>query len=112
VLPRWSGWWDEEVGQLFPTPAVQRACAAEMRRLPLRYFESCIDGTGWDELRSAYLAFGDGYADERDRAAAAGWPSATMENAEHLHLLVDPEGVATQVEDLITALTGARPSAI
>jgi hypothetical protein len=103
VLPPWSGWWDD-VGALFPTLAVQRACEAQMRRLPLRYFEDSIDGTGWDQLPSAYLAFGDGYAAERDRATAAGWPSATVENAAHLHLLIDPDDVASQLECLIAAI--------
>ncbi|HEX3823489.1 MAG TPA: hypothetical protein VHV79_03365 [Mycobacteriales bacterium] len=37
-----------------------------MRPLPLRYFLDVIDGTGYDALPSAYLAFGEQYADERE----------------------------------------------
>jgi hypothetical protein len=104
VLPPWSEWWDGDVSHLFPTPAVRRACEAQMRRLPLSYYEDHVDGTGCDRTPSAYLAFGDGYADERERAAAAGWPSVTVEDAHHLHMLVDPDGVAAQVDALIAAI--------
>jgi hypothetical protein len=107
MLPPWSKWWDDDVSFLFPTPEVQRASEEQMRRLPLSYFEDHIDGTGWDELPSAYLAFGDGYTSERDRAATAGWPTAMVENAAHLHLLVDPDGVASQIETLIDAIGSA-----
>jgi hypothetical protein len=104
VLPPWSGWWDGDLNVLYPNRAAQLACEAEMRRLPLSYFTDLIDGSGYDELPSAYLAFGDGYAEECARAAAAGWPTLTVTNAEHLHLLVDPAGVAAQIDDLIAAL--------
>lgn len=106
ALPPWSRWWDGDgLGDLFPTAAAQCTCEAEMRRLPLRYFESLVDGTGWDAVASAYLAFGDGYAAERDRAAAADWPTATIEGAQHLHMLVDPAGVAQRLENLLAAIS-------
>jgi hypothetical protein len=104
ILPPWNLWWDEDIAPLFPTPDVRRACEAEMRRFPLCYFEDRLDGTGWDAMPSAYLAFGGAYAAEHDRAAAAGWPALTLDHAEHLHMLVDPDGVAAQIVDLLAAL--------
>lgn len=104
TLPPWGKWWSDDISYLFPSPEVQQACVAEMRRLPLSYFQDLVDGTGWDETPSAYLAFGDGYATERERAAAAGWPTGTIGGAEHLHLLVDPDGVASQIERLLDDL--------
>jgi hypothetical protein len=104
LLPPWNLWWDGDLSHLFPTRAVQRVCEAEMRRLPVSYFEDCIDGTGWDEFPSAYLAFGEAYAAERDRAVAAGWPTVTMKDAEHLQMLMDPDGVVSQIETLMAAL--------
>jgi hypothetical protein len=104
MLPPWIRWWEEDLSFLFPTRAAQLAGEAEMRRLPLSYFSDLIDGTGCDELPSAYLAFGDGYAEECARAEAAGWPTLTMPDAEHLHLLVDPAGVAVHVDQLIAAI--------
>jgi pimeloyl-ACP methyl ester carboxylesterase len=100
LLPSWNLWWGEDIGELFPTRAMQRACESEMRRLPLSYFEDHIDGTGWDEIPSAYLAFGEAYADERNRAAVDGWPSVTLEEAGHLQMLLDPVGVASQIDSL------------
>ena len=34
----------------------------EMRRLPIDYFKDSVDGTGWADVPSAYLAFGEVYA--------------------------------------------------
>jgi hypothetical protein len=104
LLPPWHAWWDDDLAQLFPSDAIRRACEAEMRRLPLAYFRDRVDGDGWDRLPSAYLAFGTTYAAERERAAAAGWPTATIDGAEHLHMLVDPDHVAAEVARLMRSI--------
>lgn len=104
LLPLWSDWWDDDVGYLFPSPESRRRCESEMRRLPLSYFSSDIDGTGWDSLPSAYLAFGDVYAAERNSSVEAGFPVATIESAAHLHMLIDPAAVARHIEQLLAGL--------
>jgi pimeloyl-ACP methyl ester carboxylesterase len=103
ILPPWCDWWDQDIRHLFPDDGSRRQCESEMRRLPLDYFRSDVDGTGWDDLPSAYLAFGDVYAAERERASHAGFPTATIDAAEHLHQLISPEDVARRIDQLVQA---------
>ena len=51
-----------------------------------------------------YLAFGNGYADQRDLAAGRGWPVATLDDVGHLAPLVAPARVATALIDVIERL--------
>jgi hypothetical protein len=104
LLPRWSDWWDDDIGVLFPSEASRRTCESEMRRLPLDYFRDAVDGAGWSKLSSAYLAFGDTYAAERNRASEVGFPTTRINDAEHLHMLIDPTGVAREITQLVTEL--------
>jgi hypothetical protein len=103
-LPPWNRWWNEDISHLFPSRATQGACEAEMRRLPLSYFQDSINGDGVDVLPSAYLAFGNQYAPEGQLCAAAGWPVVTVDTADHLHMLIDPDGVAAHVLSLLAAI--------
>jgi hypothetical protein len=97
MLPPWSQWWGESISTLFPTRESRERAAAEMRRLPLRYFLD--DVTGMEELRvpAAYLAFGDTYAQERATAESDGWPVATLPG-DHLLMMIRPGDVATKVQ--------------
>jgi hypothetical protein len=107
LLPPWTRWWDADVSVLFPSDAVQREVEREQRRLPLAYFEQAAPvPPGWDLLPGAYLAFGDTYAAERVDAEGRGWPVATLPG-EHLHMLIDPAGVAAALETLLAQI--ARP---
>lgn len=72
--------------------------------LPLDYFKDDVDGTGWEDVPSAYLSFGDVYAPERERARTLGLTVATIAGAEHLHMLMDPTAVADSVEQLLETL--------
>jgi hypothetical protein len=105
VLPPWSRWWsDDELAGAFPNQATREAVAAEEARLPLAYFEATVPSPpGWQDRPVGYLAFGDTYASERDEAERRGWPVEQLDG-EHLHLLVDPEGVATALIRLLTRL--------
>jgi hypothetical protein len=58
---------------------------------------------GWETLPTAYLAFGDTYAEERSTAERRHWPVRTLPG-EHLHLLVDPEAVTDALLELIAGL--------
>jgi len=105
VLPVWTSWWDgEDLSELFPDAVTRAAVEAEQVRLPLAYFEDSVASpTGWADLPCAYLAFGDAYAEERADAEARGWPTATLPG-EHLHPLVDPDGVAEALVGLLGRL--------
>jgi hypothetical protein len=104
LLPPWTRWWDADVSRLFPSGAVRAEVEREQRRLPLSYFEKLVSvPSDWDDLPAAYLAFGDTYDAERRDARGRGWPVATLPG-QHLHMLVDPAGVADAIGTLLTAL--------
>lgn len=105
LLPPWTQWWEpSDLGSLFPDEVARRRVEAGQPRLPLAYFHSSLDvPAGWSDLPSAYLAFGDTYAEERDRAAAWGWPVATLAG-QHLHMMVVPDEVADAVTGLLQRL--------
>lgn len=105
LLPRWTDWWDDVDG-LFPDARTQAAVERGQPRLPLSYFESRIPAPrGWAERPSAYLAFGDTYADEIGFARQQGWPVTTVTGG-HLHALHDPAGVAAEILRLARLVVG------
>ncbi len=55
---------------------------------------------GWDNKPSAYLAFGDTYNAELAEAVTRGWKVNALPG-NHLHMLIDPEGVATALDGLL-----------
>ena len=54
------------------------------------------------------MAFGETYAVQRDEAARRRWPVATLQGT-HLHLLTDPDEVATELLALIDRLEVDSP---
>jgi hypothetical protein len=105
LLPRWTRWWSEaDVAGLFPDDAARAAVEAEQLRLPLAYFDDEVPSpAGWSGLPAAHLSFGDTYEAERDEAHRRGWPVERIDG-EHLHMLVDPEGVAEALTRLLRTL--------
>lgn len=105
LLPGWTHWWpEEEVAALFPDAATRAAVESEQSRLPLAYFEAAVPSpSGWRAVPAAYLAFGEGYARERAEAERRGWPTRTLDGG-HLHMLVDPDGVAEVLVGLLDEL--------
>lgn len=108
VLAPWTQWWnDTDVGELFPSRAVRDRVEAGQPRVPLAYFRGCLPAApGWDDTPGAYLAFGDTYADERQRAETRHWPVRTLPGR-HVHMLMEPEEVAGAVTELL-GLLGIR----
>jgi hypothetical protein len=105
LLPPWTQWWDEDISGLFPSEDVRAMIERGQPRLPLSYFaEQVTVPDGWDARPGAYLAFGDTYAQERAQAAARGWPVRTMAG-EHLHMLMDPAGVADEIAALVSVIS-------
>jgi hypothetical protein len=105
LLPPWTRWWDDLDG-IFPDPTSRESVEQGQPRLPLSYFEARLPvPEGWSERPSAYLAFGDTYADEIAFARAQGWPVTTMAGR-HLHALHDPEGVGAEILRLARLAVG------
>ncbi|RLV49037.1 hypothetical protein D9V37_10690 [Nocardioides mangrovicus] len=99
LLPPWTRWWDD-VDALFPDAPARRAVEAEQPRLPLTWFDQEVDvPPAWAEVPSAYLAFGDTYAEETALARSLSWPVVVIDGA-HLHMLHDPAGVAAAIVSL------------
>jgi hypothetical protein len=105
LLPPWTQWWPPgDIEAVLPDPRLRSALAAEARRLPISYFDGTVSTPpGWESVPAAYVAFGDTYAEERAEAERRGWPVETMEG-QHLHMMVDPGGVAAVVARLIDVL--------
>lgn len=98
-LPPWTQWWPEEdVAVLFPDTAARARVEAAQPRLPLSYFSGQVPAAPLD-MPCGYLAFGETYAEEITRAEQSGWPVVRMDGR-HLHLLVDPVGVAAEIRRL------------
>ncbi|WP_278234602.1 hypothetical protein [Isoptericola sp. AK164] len=105
LLPPWPSWWPrEEVRRLLPDDDTLDRLRAEAPRLPVTYVESSVEvPAGWERDRLAYLAFGDTYAAETRRAEESGWPTATLPGG-HLHMLRDPDDVATSLAGLLARI--------
>ena len=105
MLPLWTQWWDEaDVAGIFPDAQTRQRVEREQQRLPLSYFEeSLLVPPGWDEHPAAYLAFGETYAAERQGAERRGLPVNTL-RGEHLHMLQNPDEVATALISLVRRL--------
>lgn len=101
LLPPWTRWWSDP-SALFPDEESRAAVEAAQPRLPLSYFTSRVAvPAGWAERPSAYLAFGETYAEEAAFARAHGWP-LTVLPGRHLHQLVAPHEVAAAIRDLVS----------
>lgn len=102
VLPPWTHWWSaDEVRALVPDQEMLRRVAAEQSPVPWTYLASTVQvPDGWDDVRGAYVAFGDTYAADAAEARTRGWPVRRMAGR-HLHMLVDPTAVASAVTDVV-----------
>lgn len=100
-LPPWTQWWDEsDVAELFGDSAVRARVEAEQPRMPLGYYDHLPPAPqGWDRRPCAYLWFAEPYDMNAQRATASAWPTMHLPG-KHLHLVVDPEAVATAVLEL------------
>jgi len=105
LLPVWTEWWEpDQLAGLFPSDDVRAEVEREQQRLPLSYFCASVDvPSGWDSAPGAYLSFGGTYEDELRDAANRRWPTATLDGG-HLHMLVAPDAVATEVSRLLGQL--------
>lgn len=109
VLPPWTRWWDDaDVAALFPDAETRAGVESDQPRMPLAYFGSRLEvPSGWLDLPAAYIAFGDTYAEEILRAERRRWPVATLAGR-HLHMLMEPDSVASTLVDMLAALEVER----
>jgi pimeloyl-ACP methyl ester carboxylesterase len=101
-LPPWTSWWDHaDVDALFPDAEVRARVEAEQRRMPRAYWDHPPPAaTGWERRTPcAYIWFGVPYDIAAEQASARGWPTRHVPG-NHLHMLVDPNAVASAVLDL------------
>ena len=106
IVPPWPRWWPEEaVAAQFPDEATRALVSREAGALPLAFFEESLPPMppSWGARRAGYLLFSEGYVETAREAQARGWPVREV-SGEHLHMLVDPAGVATALTDLATEL--------
>jgi hypothetical protein len=105
ILPRWGNWWPDDItATLYPDTATRERVAAEEPELPIAFYEeSVFVPAGWSRRPCAYLRFSDAYEAEADKARRLHWPTLHVAG-EHLHMLVDPTGVANGICDLAEKL--------
>ncbi|MEP7021006.1 MAG: hypothetical protein ABI808_10165 [Pseudonocardiales bacterium] len=98
LLPPWTSWWDEaDVVDLFPNASVRAEVEAEQPRIPLAYYDHLPPAPdGWALPPCGYIWFGAPYDKGAEQTAQCGWPTAHLPGG-HLHMLVDPDAVATAV---------------
>jgi len=97
-LPPWTSWFDEaDVAPMLPDREVREIVEAEQPRLPLSYYEQQVPvPAGWDGQPCGYLLFGPPYEEVANEAAARGWAVERIPG-QHLHQVVDPDGVAERI---------------
>ena len=107
LLPPWTEWFQSrQLDALFPNASTRFHIEAQQPQLPLAFLDAELSvEDGWDRTPASYLAFGATYASDLDRARALGWPVLQLDGL-HLHMLVDPGGVA----DAIIQLLGSVPN--
>ncbi len=100
-LPPWSEWFGEEaVAEILPDETVRRRFLADLRPVPVAYLEEPTPVfPGWPDAPCAYIQLSPAYDPEAQAARASGWRVETLE-AGHLHMLVDPHGVAEKILEL------------
>lgn len=104
-LPRWTDWWPErDVASMLPDPGVRAAVVADQPRLPIDFYEQTLPvPDSRSSVRCAYLQFTSAYDPDAARARSLEWPTALI-RGEHLHQVVDPDGVASSMLELIDGL--------
>ena len=81
--------------------------AGEACPVPLAVFEEDLPPVpdSWRSCHPAYLRFSEPYQEQADEAAQRGWPVRELPG-QHLHMLVDPAGVATAITVLAADTVG------
>lgn len=109
----WPFWWSPaDRDSVFPSARWRAEVERRAPRLPAALLSAAVVVPPIAGTRSAYVSFGDTYQADRQRAVDAGWPTLRLDGG-HLHLMVDPVGVAAALLSLArrAGLTAADPDA-
>ncbi len=103
MLPPWPSWWpDGVIESLCPDVALRERFVDECPAVPRSMFSTPVPAPPVD-LPSAFLAFGEGYADQSAIAEQRGWPVAKLP-LNHLAPMVAPGEVAAALAALCESL--------
>jgi hypothetical protein len=106
LLPGWTAWWPpEDLEDVVPQEWLRVLEQSQPRLFPAFLLNDPPAPADWGGQRAGYLALGDGYRAEAETARGLGWPVRELQ-AGHLHLVVDPEQVASEVHLLIAGIFG------
>ncbi len=103
-LPPWTEWWPEaDVSPMFPDEHTRRTISREQPQLPLSYYEQLVEvPDDWDRDPCHYIVFGPPYDEIAEEASRREWPVVSVPGL-HLHMVVDPETVASALETVAGA---------
>jgi hypothetical protein len=102
---RFPGWSDRDLAPIVPDPAARAALLASLRPRGLDFFTEPLPGDqpSWPDAPCGYLHLSAAYDTWLERAAALGWPTASL-RVGHFHALVDPDGLAAAVLALLSRM--------
>jgi hypothetical protein len=98
LFPNWT---DADLAEMVPDAGRRQALLDELHPRDLAFFAEPIPNPlFWPGPLCAYLQFSAAYDVPAYCAQEGGWPIRRLE-AGHFHMLVDPEGVATAMLELV-----------
>lgn len=106
-VPPWPEWWGTEaMAALVPDAAARTAVASECRPVPITLFDETFPVLdAWPSGPCGVVSFT--YEQEAVAAEGSGWVVARVPG-QHLHMVVDPGGVADALQ-IVLAAAGVRP---
>ena len=100
MLPPWSAWWpDGVIDALCPDREQRDAFVGDCPTVPRAMFDRPIPAPPFDGP-CGFVAFADGYADQRELAEHRDWPTVRLEH-HHLAPLVAPDDVAAALIETV-----------
>jgi len=107
---RWPEWTDDDLREVIPDDGVRRSVLAELQPRALAYFTEVMPPfASFPDAPCGYLKLSAAYQGPAYQAQQQGWPYREIE-AGHFHMLVDPEGVAALLLELILEVLGREMS--
>lgn len=97
---RYPNWADDDLRGHIPDDDARRHLLAEISPRNLSFFSEPISvSAGWPDAPCAYVRLSSAYDKPFAGAQALGWPTRRFE-AQHFHMLVEPDAIARAISDL------------
>lgn len=97
-------WRDAELSTLIPDARTRQEVLQEVKAHPLAFWDEPLHvPDGWLAIPCAYLRLSPGYSVPAAEAQRRGWPCHELDEG-HFHMVVDPELVACELIELLTAM--------